>query len=296
MTRKPDKISNVTLKVESPEPRIKQLFIEELFVITSKINMFEMKVETPPGSPLVTVIDPDDQPMWSSTKTVALTPSFAIIQLPISNNFFIKGTHLQMIRENQFDGRIQSNPHRHVADFLEISNLFQYDENHEEAVMLRTFPFLLSREAKIWLNELDEGTITSWNELREDFVSRYLSPFKHETFIEAWLRMKEMCRTCYGHGLTRGAIIQTFYHGLNYPTHGILNAGAIFLYKAPNEAFKILEDKVHLKLDFSNDSQNSLKPKTVVFASGSNIYSNYAIFTEKLEPLATKIDSNFLII
>nr|GEU44261.1 reverse transcriptase domain-containing protein [Tanacetum cinerariifolium] len=118
------------------------------------------KFETPPDFPPITVIDPDDQPMWSSTRTVAPTPSFAIIQLPIFNNFHIKGTHMQMIRENQFDGRIWSNLHRHVAKFFEISNLFQYGENQKEAVMLKTFPFSLSREAKIWLNELNEGTIT----------------------------------------------------------------------------------------------------------------------------------------
>nr|GFB68665.1 reverse transcriptase domain-containing protein [Tanacetum cinerariifolium] len=67
-----------------------------------------------------------------------------------------------MIRDNHFDGRIWSNPCRHIANFLEISNLFIYGENQEEAVMLRTFPFSLSEEAKTWLNEQDEGTITSW--------------------------------------------------------------------------------------------------------------------------------------
>ncbi|GJW85021.1 reverse transcriptase domain-containing protein, partial [Tanacetum coccineum] len=91
------------------------------------------KFETPPDSPPIIIIDPDDQPMWSSTRTVAPTPSSAIVQFPISNNFRIKGTHMQMIRDNQFDGRIRSDPHRHVADFLEISNLFQYGENQEEA-------------------------------------------------------------------------------------------------------------------------------------------------------------------
>ncbi|GKF58427.1 hypothetical protein Tco_0171964, partial [Tanacetum coccineum] len=56
---------------------------------------------------------------------------------------------MQMIRDNQFSGKIQSDPHRHVADFREISSLFQYGEDQEEAVMLRTFPFSLSGEAKI---------------------------------------------------------------------------------------------------------------------------------------------------
>ncbi|GKF43884.1 reverse transcriptase domain-containing protein [Tanacetum coccineum] len=175
---------------------------------------------------------------------------------------------MQMIRDHQFVRRIRSDPHRHVADFLEMSNLFQYGENQEEAVMLRTFPFLLTEEAKTWMNKLDEGTnITSWNELREAFISRYFSPakfkrllndtfhqYEHETLVDAWLRMKEMFHTCYGHGLTKGIIIQIFYRGLDDPTQGILDAGGIFLYNTLNEAFKILEDKVLLKLVFSKDS------------------------------------------
>ncbi|GJX48489.1 hypothetical protein Tco_0273679 [Tanacetum coccineum] len=155
-----------------------------------------------------------------------------------------------MIRDNQFNERIWSDPHRHVADFLEISNLFQYGENQEEAVMLRNFPFSLSGEAKTCFHQLD-----------------------HKTLVEAWIRIKEMLRTCYGHGLTKGTIIQIFYRGLDDPTQGILDAGGIFLYNTPNEAFKILEDKVLLKLDFSDDSQNNPKPKTVVFAGGSDIDS-----------------------
>ncbi|GJY48801.1 reverse transcriptase domain-containing protein [Tanacetum coccineum] len=156
---------------------------------------------------------------------------------------------------------------------------------------------------------LNEGTITSWNEMREAFISRYVSPAKfkqllneiqsfhqltHETLVQAWLRMKEMLRTCYGHGLTKGTIIQIFYHGLDDPTQGILDTGGIFLYKTPNKAFKILDDKVLLKLDFLDDSQNSPKPKIVVSAGGNNTNSDHAILMEKFEALATKIDYEFL--
>nr|GFA31024.1 reverse transcriptase domain-containing protein [Tanacetum cinerariifolium] len=52
-----------------------------------------------------------------------------------------------------------------------------------------------------------------------------------------------MLHTCYGHGLTKGTIIQIFYNGLHNPTQGILDAKGIFLYNTPNEAFKILKDK-----------------------------------------------------
>ncbi|GJX65581.1 hypothetical protein Tco_0299924 [Tanacetum coccineum] len=127
------------------------------------------KFETPPYSPPITVVDPNDQPMWSSTRTVAPTPSSAIVQIPIPNNFFIKDD----------------------------------------------------------------------------------------------------------------------------PTQGILDTEGIFLYNTPNEAFKILEDKVLLKLDFSKNSQNP-KPKTVISAGGSNINPDNAILMEKFKALATKIDSEFL--
>ncbi|GJZ45724.1 hypothetical protein Tco_0593320 [Tanacetum coccineum] len=103
-----------------------------------------------------------------------------------------------------------------------------------------------------------------------------------------------MLHTCYEHGLTKGTIIQIFYHGLDSPTQGILDAGGIFLYNTPNEAFKILNDKVLLKLDFSDDSQNNPKQKTIVSIGGSNINFDHAILMEKFEALATKIDSDFL--
>nr|GFB27182.1 reverse transcriptase domain-containing protein [Tanacetum cinerariifolium] len=107
-----------------------------------------------------------------------------------------------MIQEIQFDGTIWSDLYRHVVNFIEISNIFQYGKNQEEAVMLRTFSFSLSEEAKIWLNELNEGTITSRNEMREAFISQYFSPTKfkrllneihsfhqldNETLVDAWL-------------------------------------------------------------------------------------------------------------
>ncbi|GKD17864.1 reverse transcriptase domain-containing protein [Tanacetum coccineum] len=134
--------------------------------------------------------------------------------------------------------------------------------------MLRTFPFSLRVESKTWLNELNEGKITSWNEMREAFISRYFSPAKlkrllndirnfhqlgNETLVEAWIRLKEMLPICYGHGLTKGTIVHIFYHGLDGPTQRILDAEGIFLYNTPNEAFQILEDKVLLKLDFSEE-------------------------------------------
>nr|GFA05183.1 reverse transcriptase domain-containing protein [Tanacetum cinerariifolium] len=81
------------------------------------------KFEIPPHSPPVIVIDPDDQPMWSSTRIIALTPSSAIIQRPISTNFRVKGTYMQMIRNNQFDGFHQLDNETLVEAWLRLKEM-----------------------------------------------------------------------------------------------------------------------------------------------------------------------------
>ncbi|GJY70975.1 hypothetical protein Tco_0474678 [Tanacetum coccineum] len=68
----------------------------------------------------------------------------------------------------------------------------------------------------------------------------------------------------------RGTIIQIFYHGLDEATQAILNVGGIFLYKTPNEAHWLLDDRVLLKLDWSKDIKAKPIWKTVSFTEGSD--------------------------
>ncbi|GJV60761.1 hypothetical protein Tco_1466861 [Tanacetum coccineum] len=102
-----------------------------------------------------------------------------------------------------------------------------------------------------------------------------------------------MLRKCHGHGLTKGAIIQIFYHGLYEPTQGILDitVGRIFLYKTPNQAFQFLEDKVLFKLDWSTKSQNDHHQKFVSFTDGSDSNTDNSRFMEKLKAMDSQIIS-----
>ncbi|GJZ63705.1 ribonuclease H-like domain-containing protein [Tanacetum coccineum] len=105
-----------------------------------------------------------------------------------------------------------------------------------------------------------------------------------ESLTDAWLRMKEMVRNCHGHNLFKGNIIKIFYHGLSEITQEVLNAaaGGIFLYKTPNQAYQLLEDKVLLKLDWAKNQKTkpSLKKpllspmKVAVFQYGQNYGPN----------------------
>ncbi|GKB52473.1 reverse transcriptase domain-containing protein, partial [Tanacetum coccineum] len=199
--------------------------------------------------------------MWESAKTVAPTPNSAIVQPNVDDNFVI---------QNKFDGIQRADPHDHIP--------------------------------KTWFNELNEESITSWEQMRKAFINKFFSPslfnlllleignfsqLVYESLTEAWLQLKNMPKKCHGHSLTKGAIIQVFYHGLDEPTQGILDitAGGIFLYKSQNQVFQLLEDKVLFELDWSTKSKIKRHQRFVAFADGSNSDVDNSRLMEKLEAL-----------
>ncbi|GJR16834.1 reverse transcriptase domain-containing protein [Tanacetum coccineum] len=184
----------------------------------------------------------DDEPMWAADRVVAPTPGSAITIPETANEFAIKGNHLTLVKGNQFDGRTKTDPHKHIHEFLRICDMFKYRDTENEVVRLMMFPLSLTREAKTWLDELNEGTIETWDELRTAFISRFFPPalfdrllgeirafsqHENESLTDAWLRMKEMLRNCHGHNLSKGNIIKIFYHGLNEITQEVLNIAAV---------------------------------------------------------------------
>ncbi|GKD15888.1 hypothetical protein Tco_1205046 [Tanacetum coccineum] len=98
----------------------------------------------------------DDEPMWAADRVVALTPSSTISIPETANEFAIKGNHLTLVKGNQFDGRTKTDPHKHIHEFLKICDMFKYRDTENEVVRLMMFPLSLTREAKTWLNELNE--------------------------------------------------------------------------------------------------------------------------------------------
>nr|GFB84529.1 reverse transcriptase domain-containing protein [Tanacetum cinerariifolium] len=208
----------------------------------------------------------DDEPMWVADRVVTPTPSSAFTIPETANEFSIKVNHLTLVKGNQFDGRTKTDPHKHIYEFLRICDMFKYRDTENEVAHLMMFPISLTEEAKTWLDELNEGTIETWDELPTTFISRFFPPalfdrligeirafskHENESLTDVWLRMKEMLRNCHGHNLSKGNIIKIFYHGFNEITQKVLNAaaGGIFLYKTPNQAYQLLENKVLLKLD-----------------------------------------------
>ncbi|GJT81679.1 reverse transcriptase domain-containing protein, partial [Tanacetum coccineum] len=135
-------------------------------------------VEPQPNSPLqeIIILDPDDQPVWESAMTIALTPNSIIVRPDVDDNFVINSTNLKMIRENKFDGYLWADPHDNIHEFLAICNMFKYGETQSEAVKLLIFPLSLCNKAKTWFNELNEESITSWEQMRRAFINRFFPP------------------------------------------------------------------------------------------------------------------------
>ncbi|GJW70572.1 hypothetical protein Tco_0127489 [Tanacetum coccineum] len=181
--------------------------------------------------------NPDNEPMWAADRVVTPTPG-PIITIPATaNEFAIKGNHLTLVKENQFDAL--------------------YDQ--------------LLREIQGF------------------------SQHVHET-LTACLYMKELLRNSHGHGLTKGNIIKIFYYGLNEIAQKALNAatGGIFLYKTPNQAYQLFEDKVLLKFDSAkNQKLKAFVRKTVAFANESN--SNYDTnkIMARMDVMTIKMDAEY---
>nr|GEU74399.1 reverse transcriptase domain-containing protein [Tanacetum cinerariifolium] len=118
----------------------------------------------------------DDEPMWATDRVVALTPGSAFTISKTAKEFAIKGNHLTLLKGNQFDGRIKTDPHKHIHKFLKICEMFKYRDIKNEVVRLMMFPLSLTGEAKTWVDKINEGTIKMWDELRTAFISQFFPP------------------------------------------------------------------------------------------------------------------------
>ncbi|GJZ39151.1 hypothetical protein Tco_0585714 [Tanacetum coccineum] len=94
----------------------------------------------------------------------------------------------------------------------------------------------------------------------------------------------------------RSNIIKIFYHGLSEITQKVLNAaaGGIFLYKTPNQAYRLLEDKVLLKLDWAkNQKTKSTLKKTVAFSDEGSSNSNTDKIIARMDAMTLKMDARY---
>ncbi|KAF7803082.1 uncharacterized protein G2W53_042193 [Senna tora] len=225
-----------------------------------------------------------------------------------ANNFEIKPATIQLLQANgQFGGSPIDDPNNHILNFLEICDTFKHNGVSDDAIRLRLFPFSLRDKAKVWLQSLPEGSISTREELAQQFLTKYFPPGKtakmrnditsfvlldNESLYEAWERFKELLRKCPHHGLPKWLQVQTFYNGLSSEIRTSIDAaaGGALMSKPVDAAYTLLETMSSNNYQWHSDRHVHARVAGVqdsdMFASLS---SQIAALTKEVKSLGQKV-------
>ena len=118
-----------------------------------------------------------------------------------------------------------------------------------EVIKQQLFPFSLRDVAVTWFESLPVGSVTTWEELVEAYMSRFFPPpltaerrgeiivFKQgedESLYTAWERFKRLLKICPMHGIDLTTQMDIFYHTMNYASKGRIDASCYWAFKRRN--------------------------------------------------------------
>lgn len=93
-----------------------------------------------------------------------------------ATHFDIKLAIIQMIQKTvQFNRLAHEDPNQHIGNSLEICDTFKQTGIFDDVISHKLFLFSLKDKAKVWLNSLAPSTITTWEELAQNFLAKYFA-------------------------------------------------------------------------------------------------------------------------
>ncbi|GJS51173.1 hypothetical protein Tco_0624535 [Tanacetum coccineum] len=92
------------------------------------------------------------------------------------DNFELKVQFLKELRTNTFSGSDHEDANEHIEKVLEIVDLFHIPNITIDQVILRAFPMSLTGDTSCWLRNKPSGSITTWEDLKTKFLSKYCAP------------------------------------------------------------------------------------------------------------------------
>ena len=219
-----------------------------------------------------------------------------------ANTFEIKPSTIQLVQNSvQFGGASTEDPNMHMRNFIEICDTFKINGVSEDAIKLRLFPFSLRDKAKGWLHSLPVGSILTWEDLAQKFLTKFFPMAKtaairnaiiqfsqqsEESLCEAWERYKEMLRKCPHHGMPDWMVINCFYNGLGAQSRPMLDAasGGALWAKSYEEAYELIE------MMAANEYQNSNQRLSQGKIAGILEVNTVTALAAQLEALNKKLD------
>ena len=95
-----------------------------------------------------------------------------------ANNFELKPALINMVHQNQYGCLAHEDHNVHLATFLEICGTIKMNGVMEDMIQMRSFLFSLRDKARGWLQSLQLGSIGSWEELAQKFLTKFFPPSK----------------------------------------------------------------------------------------------------------------------
>ncbi|XP_068305074.1 uncharacterized protein [Pyrus communis] len=204
-----------------------------------------------------------------------------------------------------FHGLSTDDPNMHIAEFLMGCKNILVKGFSAESIKLRLFPYTLKDQARRWLLTLPSGSISTWNQLSEKFLSKYYPASKtldmrtqilsfaqkpNEEFHEAWERFKELIRKCPHSGINSTDQMHIFFRGLNMTTKTLVNASCGGSYKDKNaqEACLLFEK---MATDTQQWAIEQPQSRSVFEMSNGSPYVSAQI--EKMEKKLERFDAKF---
>ncbi|GJY54301.1 hypothetical protein Tco_0445965 [Tanacetum coccineum] len=145
---------------------------------------------------------------------------------------------MRELREDTFFRNKNEDTHDHIDRVLNIIGLFNIPRVSKDAVMLRVFPFTLTRAVKRWVDRLAPGTINTWDLLKKAFIQRYCPPSKTAKHLEdiynftqekdkslyqACERYNGLLYKCPTHDINSHQKVNIFYKGLSTTNRQLLD-------------------------------------------------------------------------
>ncbi|CAL2240361.1 unnamed protein product [Prunus armeniaca] len=170
----------------------------------------------------------------------------------------------------------------------------------EEHLRMKVFPYTLKDKAKMWLNSLRPGLLTSWTEVQNKFLEKFFSTQKtdalrdkimqfsqqtDESFSEAWERFNNFLIQCPYHSLPTLVLMRIFYKALTVSSKAAVNnyAGGSIKNKTPTEC-QTLFDTLAIETQHSDTRGKRAR----IYEIGS---SNAFASKEQVDAITSKLDA-----
>ncbi|KAG7594089.1 Retrotransposon gag domain [Arabidopsis thaliana x Arabidopsis arenosa] len=198
-----------------------------------------------------------------------------IVPPPVqNNNFEIKSGLISMIQGNKFHGLPLEDPLDHLDNFDRLCSLTKINGVSEDSFKLRLFPFSLGDKAHHWEKTLPAGSITSWDDCKKAFLTKFFSNSRtarlrneisgftqkqSESICEAWDRFKGYTIQCPHHGFKRASLLSTLYRGVLPKIRMLLDTASNgkFLNKDVEEGWELIENLALSDGNYNEDFDRS---------------------------------------